>query len=237
MTESTGEMIPGITPGETFDRDHIFELGDPLIAELRSSGMVGLGESEMLDVSAMHRRTIGSGDRALVIRSSYLDRWNELPGIAYETAKSIVEGDGPLERMNLLTLETWIARFEEGPARLMREGDATLNASIVARAIGQLGAGSTRRAPFRAEEWLVSKCGIESSRAQAEATGFFSGMWDSCSCGIPDDSSTYLWVWGGVPFLEIRVDSGSIYSIELLPPAGGAGVAASDWSPPARPRR
>ena len=217
MPESANELIPDITPGETFDRDHIFELDDALVAALRSSGIVGLDEEVMFDVFAPTRRRIGSGDRALVIRGSYLARWDELTGSAYETSNAIVEGEGPLERMNLFTLKTWVARFEDGSARLTREGDASLNASIVARAIGQLGAGSASRPPFRAEDWHLSACGIESSRAQAEATGFFSGMWDCCSCGFPDDYSSYLWVWGGVPFLELAVESGSICSIAVLP--------------------
>lgn len=221
MPESTDELIPALTPGETFDRAHIFELDEEHVDELRSSETVNVGEDEMYDVFAASRRRIIAGDRAFVIRASYLDRLEELPGTAYATSTGIVEGEGPVERMNLLTLNTWLARFDDGPERLIREGDASLNASIVARAVGDRGAGSPGRAPFRAEEWVLSECGIETSRVEAEATGFFSGMWSCCSCGIADDSSTYLWVWGGVPLLEVRVDSGSICSIELLPPARG----------------
>jgi hypothetical protein len=199
MSESTEEIIPDITPGERFDRDHIFELDDALVEELRSSGVVSLADEVMIDWMSESRRRIVGGDRALVIRASYLRRWNVLPGHAYRAARWLVQGEGPLEQMNLLTLQTWIVRFVEHPARLVREGDVGLNAAIGERA-SELGAGTPGRAPFRADDWIVSRCGIESSRAEAEATGFFSGMWDCCSCGLPDDSSTYLWVWVPFPF-------------------------------------
>jgi hypothetical protein len=214
------DSIP-ITPGSIIPRDALFLLEHEAVERLLSLGWLELGGERLLDGDSGDPRDLEPGDVAIAACMECIREdanASELPVETYIEPRSgrVVRPETPWERPNLVSRRMWFARVGSHSTSLELAANGEVAGLLVSQAISRLGAGAPGVEHFDPATWDLPPDPTESSVRRA-SSGYFHGLWSVCSCGLWEDSSTFLDVWGHVPILLVSTVDGVPASLTLLP--------------------
>jgi len=217
----SAETIALVSGGLSFTRDSMFHLSDAEVDTLLGDRRVSLGPEHRIEEPWDDRKPIPNGVLCLALRESWTGTSPRISRQYTSRPKGWILDNssmGGLDDPEAYARNMWLTRFELEPFGL-----SLLDSRSLGELLSQI-ASSPAETTRRSEDWLpgVERHVLPEALAAAMPDGSYSGAWTVCSCGLWEDSSSFLWMFDHRPLLRVDIASMSVFRVELLPSLGTA---------------